>query len=194
MDRARPKRSTEDSSTAPPPSGLCECGCGGTTQPAKTTSRVQGRVQGEPLRFLPGHQRKHRHRYAEEPRGYETACWIWQLCKGENGYGRVNDCGKNRYAHRIAYEQANGPVPDGRELDHLCGNRDCVNPDHLEPVTHAENMRRGSRTKLTLDQALAIKRSSEPQRVLAERFGIGQGQVSRIQKGLSWRDLDASAA
>ena len=146
-------------------------------------------MQGAPLRYLPGHQHKRSHRHVEESRGYGTPCWTWQLCRGGNGYGRVTVCGKTDYAHRLAYEQANGSVPDGRELDHLCGNRDCVNPDHLEAVTHAENMRRGRRTKLTREEALAIKRSREPQPVLAERYGVGQGHVSRIQNGTCWRDL-----
>lgn len=50
--------------------------------------------------------------------------------------------GKMRLAHRVAYEIHVGPIPDGLEIDHLCRVRCCVNPDHLEPVTHRENMRR----------------------------------------------------
>ena len=53
--------------------------------------------------------------------------------------------GKKELAHRIAYEAANGPIPEGMVLDHLCRSRNCVNPDHLEVVTHAENQRRGRR-------------------------------------------------
>jgi hypothetical protein len=50
---------------------------------------------------------------------------------------------KNRVAHAVAYEALHGPVPPGRELDHLCENKLCVNPSHLEPVTHQENVIRG---------------------------------------------------
>lgn len=60
-----------------------------------------------------------------------------------NGYWRITIEGQRVYAHRHAYEQANGPIPDGLVLDHLCRNRWCCNPDHLEPVTNEENIRRG---------------------------------------------------
>ena len=76
---------------------------------------------------------------------YEVAddgCWIWKLKPMHTGYGRIHRAGKYKSAHRAVYEAHRGPVPDGMELDHLCNVRLCVNPDHLEPVTHAENLRR----------------------------------------------------
>ncbi|MGO9792395.1 MAG: HNH endonuclease [Solirubrobacteraceae bacterium] len=90
-------------------------------------------------------------------------------------------------AHRVNYEDRFGPVPEGTELDHLCRNRDCVNPDHLEPVTHAENCRRGRRAKLTTAQVAEIRSSSQTQRVIARRYGITQSHVSRIRRGEVWR-------
>ena len=73
----------------------------------------------------------------------ETGCWNWTACRMRNGYGRFKLDGKMHSAHRVCYELIKGKIPEGRELDHTCRNRACVRPDHLEAVTHQENMRRG---------------------------------------------------
>ncbi len=70
-------------------------------------------------------------------------CWIWKGADNAKGYGRVVAAGRTRPAHVIAYELLVGPVPAGLELDHLCRNRGCVNPAHLEAVTHRVNTLRG---------------------------------------------------
>jgi hypothetical protein len=79
-----------------------------------------------------------------------TQCWLWAACDDQIGYGLFSLGGKMLKAHRISYVLRNGEIPDGLELDHLCRVRHCVNPDHLEPVTHAENMRRGDAGKHNL--------------------------------------------
>jgi hypothetical protein len=73
-----------------------------------------------------------------------SACWVWTKVKSRAGYGFFRLGDKQRYAHCVAFEWAHGPVPAGLELDHLCRNTSCVNPSHLEPVTGAENKRRGT--------------------------------------------------
>ena len=179
----------------PPPDdqvqpGFCECRCGQRTKLAPRTRRDRGWRKGKPLRFLRGHHRRKRVRYVEARSGYETPCFLWQLAKGSDAYGRVRVGNGMALAHRVYYEQRCGPVPDGTELDHLCGVRACVNPDHLEPVSHAENCRRGRRAKLSASDVAEVRGSSEPQSVLATRHGITQGHVSRIRRGHCWRERD----
>jgi len=74
----------------------------------------------------------------------ETGCWEW-LGYRENGYGRfsVSTASLSQKAHRVSYELHVGPIPEGLTLDHLCRNRACVNPAHLEPVPFATNVLRG---------------------------------------------------
>ncbi len=69
-------------------------------------------------------------------------CWIW-LSRKRNGYGQFRHGNHSTQAHRIAYEEICGPIPQGLNLDHLCRNRSCVRPTHLEPVTQRVNTLRG---------------------------------------------------
>jgi hypothetical protein len=73
-----------------------------------------------------------------------TGCWLWVAGDRGGGYGYYWHDGKDRAAHTVAYETLVGDVPEGLELDHLCRTLRCVNPSHLEPVPHVENMRRGT--------------------------------------------------
>ena len=77
----------------------------------------------------------------------ESGCWNW-VGKTDGGYGLLQRQGKRYKAHRFAYEMLRGPVPDGLVLDHLCANRVCVNPWHLEAVTRAENTLRAIPSRL----------------------------------------------
>jgi hypothetical protein len=70
-------------------------------------------------------------------------CVLWRGRLSPEGYGVVWISGRQRYAHREAYEHVNGQIRNGLEIDHLCRNRACVNPGHMEPVTRKENILRG---------------------------------------------------
>lgn len=90
----------------------------------------------------------------------ERNCWLWDGAKSTAGYGHVN-LGRGlgwRHAHRLTYEHFIGPIPEGLELDHLCRVRNCVNPWHLEAVTHRENVRRGRSPNMLLHLAGVCRR------------------------------------
>lgn len=70
---------------------------------------------------------------------WETGCWEWRAVRDSHGYGSIKVNGTHRGAHRVSYELLVGPIPAGLELDHLCRVRHCINPAHLEPVTHRVN-------------------------------------------------------
>jgi|SRR5215467_13564432 len=76
---------------------------------------------------------------AKVRKNLQTGCWIWIAGKNQDGYGSFWLNGPQK-AHRVSYEHFVNPIPADTEIDHLCGNRLCVNPQHLEAVTHLTNL------------------------------------------------------
>lgn len=169
----------------------CKCGCGKETAISKYTVASRGWVKGQPHEYVKGHRKSRPWipEYKEADCGYVTRCWVWQRFTNKDGYGRVRVGQVGIGAHRIIYERHRGPIPEGLQLDHLCRNPSCVNPEHLQPVSCAINIHRGRVTKLTPDDILAIKsyyESGFEQKIIAKRFGINQSHVSRIVSGKRW--------
>ena len=130
--------------------------------------------------------------YAVEPNG----CWRWLGSITTVGYGHFSIGGVYYQAHRLLYILTfEKDVPDGLFLDHLCRHRWCVNPGHLEPVTHQQNIRRGIGTHLTPETVVAIheaRHSGLSQRALGDLFGVDHSTICRVLKGERWPEYAPS--
>lgn len=134
-------------------------------------------------------------------------CWVWTGGRHRSGHGIIGSeesARKVLLAHRYSYEMAYGPIPEGMVVMHRCDNAPCVNPDHLEAGTRAQNNRdavdrlgvnrgeRHPRAKLD-DEAIRTIRSLRAAGVsnaeLASRFGVQKPAISRIATGHSWRHV-----
>jgi hypothetical protein len=157
-------------------------------------------VKGQPIRFRLGHANRTKQRppvgaedYREEDRGHDTPCWIRIGHLNNKGYGKVAIAGKQQYAHRAMYEQEVGPIPPGAVIDHLCRQRDCMRPEHLEATTMATNLQRGRNAKLTPQAVREIRTfwaATVSTKELAEAYGISASQMSRVRRGLRWRNVE----
>jgi hypothetical protein len=169
---------------------LCECGCGRDAGLYKNTNRKQGMIAGAPRRFISGHSRRlKREEYRIEDRGYKTPCWIWNMATLFGyAYSRGNP-GESRRVHRRNYERRYGKIPAGLEPDHLCRQRACVNPEHVEVVTRAVNTRRGKSAKLTIEQVREIRSLARPGNFpeIARRFNVHSATVCKIVNQKLWK-------
>ena len=127
-----------------------------------------------------------------------SGCWEWNGYIRKDGYANFRVGDKKLNAHRVAYELFVGPIPDGMEIDHLCYNRKCVNPDHLFVGTQRDNMmdmdrkgrRRWGRKKLTWEQVCEIRRrqaAGEKQVTLQREYGVSEDVILGIKKGRYWK-------
>jgi len=143
-----------------------------------------------------------RFKHREQDCGFGTPCHIplkrdgTDLAVTHEGYARVASLktnGKRAYAgaHRIAFLAAGNTVSPDQDLDHLCRNRQCCNPAHLEAVSKAVNVRRGNCTKLSAEQVAEMRRrytAGEKQKTIARDFGMSQGHTSHLLRGGYWSE------
>ena len=149
--------------------------------------------------------------YIPEP---NSGCWLWiGTLRGSNLYGTIKVDGKNTLAHRFSYSLVKGAIPNGMVICHRCDMPSCVNPAHLFIGTIAENeadkvskgrQSRGERhrkalshlnrkgemspvAKLNWEKVKQIRASNNPQRELAEAYGVSQTVISNIKLQKTWR-------
>jgi len=172
--------------------GFCRCGCGKRTGRWDRSIPERGIKKGDYREVVVGHGGRVRTNqiFTVDP---ETGCWVFQLknrSHKKDGYGRLNREGRQVVAHKYFYEKKYGPVPRGMMLDHLCRNRACCNPDHVEPVTCAENSRRGANAKLAADDVAIIRlriEAGESCTDIAKAFGVCRATISHIKNGRLWK-------
>ena len=188
---------SDDTTSAPNPSGLCMCGCGNPAPIAKGSDKRYGIVHGLPQRYIKGHQhyKSHAHYLVDE-----KGCWVWQRAVNSSGYGHLYVDGVHKYAHVHYWEQANSESAEsGREITssqvhHTCGNKLCVNPDHLELHSTEGHRREHGIAKLRHVDVRHIRRLCRSgrytQQEIGDIFGVSQSRVSAIARRASWAHVD----
>lgn len=163
---------------------LCGCGCG-------AAPRI---YCGVTMRYVKGHaQRLQGPDWKPLDCGHKQGpCWIWQKLLTPDGYARISVHRNNRRAHRVYYEHYVGPIPEGKQIDHLCRVRACVNPWHLEPVPPAANVRRGAKALYTEDDILRMMEMRKRgifYKDIAAMFGAKVEYVQSICYGKRWQGI-----
>lgn len=167
--------------------GYCHCGCGKIAPVARQTIRAKNLKKGDPYKYVANHSKK---KYPQTITISDGGCWIWNGAKSPEGYGRLpSPIFGTDYTHRYQYILRYGEIPNGKMLDHRCRVRICCNPEHLEPVTNAENLRRGVNAKITMsdaDMIRSLRKSGVGIRILALSFDISITQTYMIARNKKW--------
>lgn len=131
----------------------------------------------------------------------ETGCWIWMGSISRNGYGQIEENGKNLRPHRVSYSLNNGVIPKGNIIMHACDVPACINPDHLVSGTQKQNMadmvrkrrslfgERAVKSILTEQQVLNIRLSRENNTALGKKYGVDRTTVGKIKQRINWSYL-----
>jgi len=123
----------------------------------------------------------------------ETGCWNWNKHIKSNGYGVTSFRQKDYHAHRFYYEKFVSPIKKNMQIDHLCRNRKCVNPKHLEAVYQHENIWRGKSTKLTPLEVREIRgliaAGKLKNKEIAPMYRVCAVAISDIKTRKSWSKL-----
>ncbi len=137
----------------------------------------------------------------------KTNCWVWMMCRNKRGYGYFRTEGKNKQAHRGAWETAFGPIPEGMFVCHKCDNPPCCNPEHLFLGTPQDNSTDMVSKQRQAPQIGALNGNTElkehdvsiikmllplgvKQRHLAQLYGVSRSNIANISTGVSWTHVE----
>lgn len=169
------------------------------------SGRVWQHLELEPLDGIHRRKKSVKRRILEASKlNLISGCWEWQQSCSSRGYGKIGILGKSKHAHRSAYEEFIGPIPEGMYVCHKCDNPSCCNPEHLFLGTAKDNsmdrdskgrQSRGSRhtsSKLSEETVIEIiKMLNDGERPfnIAKAFNVTQSIVCHIKVGRTWRHV-----
>ncbi len=156
----------------------------------RSVEEIRGRARLLQLKSLPRGEKKKGtfYYYYGKPKFVVKAngCWEWIGAKNKRGYGMCNGC-YSSLAHVQMYVERNGRLSWKVEVDHTCKNRSCVNPEHLEAVSHAVNVQRSAVAKLTVELVAEIRKSRQSTSELAREYNVTPVTIRDIKRRKTWR-------